>query len=1272
MKNAKKIFIIAIMLLTAVLLVACGGGGSGDKGGDSDGDTPSGECKHETYGTWNVTKIPTCSEAGIRQRKCDGCDKTEQESVAIVDHVFESYVSNNDATCKDGTKTAPCKFGCGNFDTKQDLGSGTGNHVGGTATCSAAPICSNCNSPYGYKASHVFENYVSNGNATCTSDGTKTAYCKYGCMTPDTVADVGSGGHFGGTATCILKPKCQRCGERYGKVLEHKFVNYQYNNDATCGDGTETAVCSNSGCNQTHTRTKLGSGTGNHTGGTATCEYLKVCDVCSEPYGQVLGHKYLNYVSNNDATCKDGTKTAKCENDGCQSTKTVTDIGSANNNHPYEVLSVTPVSCTAPSVRNLKCTECGTEKTETLAPATGHSLVSFTQSSKTPIGGKACTYTVVLVGECRYCGKTDATVEKEEVIHNEKVTITTEATCVSEGVKTYKCQNCDAVSYTKPYSDPNAHKWGENGSAVNGIQPYKCSNLGCGATKSVIATTDKSYTASPSVLLQSELMLGSVSMKLDQSTVEQLGATNVTLTASELSGSERDNAVNKLTAEQKEALNGRPIYDFTMKQGTSVVSEFDGKIKITVPYTLAPGEDPECVAVWFISDNGKVEQIPAVYSCGSVTFETDHFSKYSVTEVTPENACALSGHDYRQGASVVAATCETVGYTVYVCNRCGTSETATTAPAIGHRYDMPTQTVPATCYTEGKYVYTCTAQGCGKTVEIVVPITHSLEYLASVSANCKNDGYLKEKCSQCGYVKITEYKSDPQLHNYVRDAALSEDADDCTEGVDIFVSCSVEGCDYYKHNYYVYSHDPLYYYKENASMDVVTETFELAEFFPADFKNHFGNASLKLVATKAACACGKGYSRIEFVEEQYAYMPLFTNLTCFSIDASSFSGDINTEPQYFESERMMYTDPTVTIMVVNAEQTEGCIKLVGVEVHVGYNSSTATAEKVMFFAMGGQTAHDVEQTVTLKYEGGLCKDGVVITRKCRQCGQVLSVDDTARVTDHYYVNNSLPFNFDDELSALGHEARFDVYRCPCGSEKVVLNADNCIFNKVSGTENEYACSCGHRYKEVKTVERLSDCVTRTKQVVYYDYDPDTQTYLKSTAAIPSYNYEYNHVVKGVREDVSVRGCKVDYVVRYICDCGKYEKYSYAYDGTTYDHDSHTVRTVSPDGTVREKTVCKNCLYVYESVTDKDGNITYNYYVTDDPDSNEKTARTWVYSMIGGEMMTVLEKVDMLDDSGNIIYWQHTAYFYNQTGNPDNPSFSYVVDSLGKSDYNEFY
>ena len=130
------------------------------------------------------------------------------------------------------------------------------------------------------------QEYVSDNNATCEQDGTKTATCvRYGtggCTETDTVTDTGS-------------------------KLGHLFEDYVSNNDATCEqDGTKTAKCvryGTGGCMETDT----------------------VTDTDSK-----LGHLFEDYVSNNDATYEhDGTKTAKCVRyDQCGETHTMPDEGS--------------------------------------------------------------------------------------------------------------------------------------------------------------------------------------------------------------------------------------------------------------------------------------------------------------------------------------------------------------------------------------------------------------------------------------------------------------------------------------------------------------------------------------------------------------------------------------------------------------------------------------------------------------------------------------------------------------------------------------------------------------------------------------------------------------------------------------------------------------------------------------------------------------------------------------------------------------------------------
>ena len=130
------------------------------------------------------------------------------------------------------------------------------------------------------------QEYVSDNNATCEQDGTKTAKCaRYGtggCTETDTVTDTGS-------------------------KLGHLFEDYVSNNDATCEqDGTKTARCVHYG-----------------TGGCMATD--TVTDTDSK-----LGHLFEDYVSNNDATyAHDGTKTAKCVRyDQCGETHTMPDEGS--------------------------------------------------------------------------------------------------------------------------------------------------------------------------------------------------------------------------------------------------------------------------------------------------------------------------------------------------------------------------------------------------------------------------------------------------------------------------------------------------------------------------------------------------------------------------------------------------------------------------------------------------------------------------------------------------------------------------------------------------------------------------------------------------------------------------------------------------------------------------------------------------------------------------------------------------------------------------------
>ena len=94
---------------------------------------------------------------------------------------------------------------------------------------------------------------------------------------------------------------------------------------------------------------------------------------------------------------------------------------------------------------------------------------------------------------------------------------------------------------------------------------------------------------------------------------------------------EIEDAKDKLTEEQKEAVGDRPVYDINIKAGNENITSFDGKtITISLPYTLKPGEDPENIVVYYVKEDGSLEKVNCTYKDGKVIFETDHLSKYVI------------------------------------------------------------------------------------------------------------------------------------------------------------------------------------------------------------------------------------------------------------------------------------------------------------------------------------------------------------------------------------------------------------------------------------------------------------------------------------------------------------------------------------------------------------------------------------------------------------------------------------------------------------------
>lgn len=96
---------------------------------------------------------------------------------------------------------------------------------GAAATCQAAQTCTECGEELDAIKTHEFVEYVSNNDATCKADGTKTAYCIYDCGETDTVVDEGTmtdhiDANGNGECDYCAGEYCDICG-----VLHEDFIS---------------------------------------------------------------------------------------------------------------------------------------------------------------------------------------------------------------------------------------------------------------------------------------------------------------------------------------------------------------------------------------------------------------------------------------------------------------------------------------------------------------------------------------------------------------------------------------------------------------------------------------------------------------------------------------------------------------------------------------------------------------------------------------------------------------------------------------------------------------------------------------------------------------------------------------------------------------------------------------------------------------------------------------------------------------------------------------
>ncbi|SFT14168.1 S-layer homology domain-containing protein [Paenibacillus sp. BC26] len=98
--------------------------------------------------------------------------------------------------------------------------------------------------------------------------------------------------------------------------------------------------------------------------------------------------------------------------------------------------------------------------------------------------------------------------------------------------------------------------------------------------------------------------------------------------------------VSTLPADIAAAVEGKPVYDFSLRVDGQAVHTFNGRdaMQISLPYKPGAGENPDAIIIYYVTEDGKLEVVKnGIYDAatGQVTFHAAHFSTYAIAVAHP-------------------------------------------------------------------------------------------------------------------------------------------------------------------------------------------------------------------------------------------------------------------------------------------------------------------------------------------------------------------------------------------------------------------------------------------------------------------------------------------------------------------------------------------------------------------------------------------------------------------------------------------------------------
>ncbi len=657
---------------------------------DNDCDTDCnycGEWREVGEHAYEVVRVvsPTCTESGMKIYACVYCGETRVEPVDPLGHAYDSdddgecnncgesrevtckheyVVEAVEPTCtKDGIYVHVCVH-CGNTYGEEILPA-TGHYYENDCDTD----CNYCGE-WREVGEHAYE--VRREVApTCTSSGMKIYACVYcGRTFSEKIPALGH------AYDNDYDPDCNVCGEVREVTCYHKYATDVV--EPTCvSDGRYVYTCVM--CGHSYTETLPATGHYYENDCDADCNYcgewreithdyrdteivpdcensgyvIHTCAVCGDSYvdGRVdaLGHAY-ELTESVAPTCVDsGKKVYVCAACGESYDEEIPATGRhtydhgcdekcnvcgyvRDDAHAYTFMGTVEPSCGEDGSDGYKCWECGEVK-YVIIPATGKH-----------------TYSGVCDADCNVCG-----LIRESSPHNYTLTGAVDATCVTDGTRTYTCSGCGS-SYTVVDAAPG-HKYNivitdpdcENG----GYTTHTCSVCGYSCVDNRVEALG--HTA--------------VAVKGYAATCETDGLTD---------GEKCAACGVILTAQQVIPATG---HDYKLTQEIAATCTKDGVRE----YACAHCGDRYAEGIAALGHT-------AVAVKGyAATCETDGLTdgeKCAACDaiLTAQQVVPATGHDYK--SVVTDPDCVNGGYTTYTCTVCDHSYIADKVPATGeHTYD---------------------------------------------------------------------------------------------------------------------------------------------------------------------------------------------------------------------------------------------------------------------------------------------------------------------------------------------------------------------------------------------------------------------------------------------------------------------------------------------------------------------------------------------------------------------------------------------------------